>query len=402
MPSLTAKQTEFLARAKQAGISADLFGDHVPEIRYQPKPDSQKPTIAYIHTGGTLAMVPSRAGQNVLSFEGAIDLEQTLAVCQNVARVHDRYNIMGIYLSNIDSKEVTPALWTSLAVTIKTIYGEIDGAVIGHGTNTLEYSTASIAYAFRDLAIPIVFTASQIPVIGFPGSDGLGNLTGAMEIAAISELAEVVAYTHGEIFRGTRVTKKNDKRLDVFESRIVGPIGYFTAAGVELLPGARRRHSRRKHELIFQPRFNPSVIAVRLTPGANVETINEIVRAKKDVGLILETYGAGAVPRQMVAPLHEHSQRGFPIFVTSTCAESGTSSGMIGHDEDARAAMNAGIMNARDMTTSAATVKLMSIMAEYLVNKGKTPQEILPIVNSEMTGKSYAGEITIGASRPDF
>lgn len=389
-------QKKFLTLAQQRGIDPKLFGAFVPEIKFEEEhPDPTKPTIAYLHTGGTLMMVPSKQKAGALSFENAVDIPEVMRICEIVAGVRSRYNIMGVHLANEDSKEVRSDLWTATAATVKTLYDKVEGVTIGHGTHTLEYSAAGAAYALRNLAIPIVFTASQIPIIGHPGSDGLPNLTGAMEISAHGDIAEVIAYTNGQIFRGTRTTKKNDNRLDVFEARVTGPQGYFTAAGIENRPGTRRRRGKRKHELIFAPHFSKHVTAIKLQPGMSKEILDDIVKSGRDIGIIIETYGSGAIPREMVPIIKAHTDRGYPIFVTSSCAESGVSRTMQLHDEDAIKAFEAGVRNVGDMTTSAATVKLMHV-------RGNMPDAKLDEVREEMIGKSYAGEINVGQSSEDF
>ncbi len=72
-------QKEFLLQAEARGVNSKLFGEYIPEIQFQEEnPDSSKPTIAYIHTGGTLAMVPSTSESGAISFEGAIHLEKII------------------------------------------------------------------------------------------------------------------------------------------------------------------------------------------------------------------------------------------------------------------------------------------------------------------------------------
>lgn len=391
----TEGQQRFLQMAHRRGVLREFFGDFVPEIKFEEeKPDSGKPTIAYIHTGGTLMMVPSGKHSGALSFEGAVDIPRALEVCDLVSCVRGRYNIVGVYLANQDSKEVKPELWSAIAATIRSVYDQIEGAVVAHGTHTLEYSSTATAFSLRNLAIPVVFTASQIPIIGYPGSDGLPNLTGAMEIAANSDIAEVVVYTHGEILRATRATKKNDQRLDVFESRVTGPLGYFTAGGIELRPGARRRTSKRKHEIIFAPRFSKHVTTLKLQPGMSSELFRDI-HDQRDVGIILETYGSGAIPRNLVPFLKTHLDRGFPILLSSSCAESGVSPSMQLHDEDAIAAYEAGIRNVRDMSTGTAVVKLMNVM-------GNCSSLSLDEIRREMIDKQYAGEISVTRGVEDY
>ncbi len=391
---LTEKQQEFLRKATVAGVDHKLFGDFIPEIKLrEEKPKTGKPTICYIHTGGTLAMVPSKKVSGTLSMEGSIDIEKTIEVCHQMGYVRDYYNIIGVYLANIDSKEVIPSLWTALAATIKTLYQEIDGVVIGHGTHTLEYTAAALAFSLRHPAIPIVLTASQIPIIGFPGSDGFANLTGAMQIAGYSDIAEVVAYSNGVINRGSRTIKKNDKRMDVFEARVTGPLGFFCAGGnnVELKPGVRRRSGAMKYELIFQPHFSKSVTTVKLTPGMNFESVAQMVATKSDQGMIIETYGSGALPMSFVKNVLEKVlESEFPFYLTSSCGESGASGVMQGHDEDAQAVAERNIVNLRDMTTAAATVKLMSVLA---LLKAQGEKQTLPAVTVEML-RNWADEIS--------
>lgn len=387
--ALSPGQLEFLDLAARKGISRDLFGRFVPQIQFKNEPfDSRNPTICYIHTGGTLMMVPDKTHTDKLTFEGAIDIAETINICDRVSNIKSRYNIIAIYLANQDSKEVNTEMWTALAATVYSIYDQVEGVVVGHGTHTLEYSTAALSFSLRNIAIPVVFTASQIPIVGRPGSDGLGNLTGAMEIAAYGNLAEVVAYANGQIFRGSRVTKKNDNRLDVFESRILGPIGFFTASGVELLANAYQREKRRKFELFFSPKFSKSVSILKIQPGMDRAVIDYLIERGKDRGIILETYGSGAIPREYVETISKHVKAGHPIFLSSSCAESGVHSSMQLHDVDAVVAYEAGVRNLCDMSTSAATVKLMNIL-------GNHPNASLQEIQEEMVTKCYAGEITL-------
>lgn len=188
----------------------------------------------------------------------------------------------------------------------------------------------------------------------------------------------------------------------MFEARVTGPCGYFTAAGIELFSGTRRRGSKQKYELIFQPKFNPSITTLRLSPGLNFEQIQQIIESQKDVGLILETYGSGAIPQALVGVLTAQIHKGFPIFLTSSCAESGISPKMEQHDEDAKKAAAAGIVTAKDMSTASATVKLMNIMAQFGQYAREWSPEILRTVIAEMVTKNYAGEISINRGSEDY
>ncbi len=398
----TLAQQNFLEEGEKHGVNSKLFGKYIPEIQFQEdNSDPSRPTIAYIHTGGTLAMAPSVTQEGAISFENAIDLKKMVEVCDFVAGIRQQFNTIGIFMANIDSKEIRPDAWTAMASTIKSIYHRVDGVVVGHGTHTLEYSAAATAYALRNLAIPVVFSASQIPSVGFCGSDGIPNLTGAMKIAAEGDFAEVIAYANGTIHRGTRVTKEHDSRLNIFDSKITGPIGHFGAAGIEVGAGARRRSGKRKHELLFQPKFNPAVPGIKINPSITPDILQGLLQnTTGSVAAVLETYGSAALRNDLVPVLQDVLKEGTPIFLTSSAGQSGVSEGMDDHDEDAIRARGAGIRNAKDMTTSAATTKLMHIMGQKEVPE--EPAAKLQYVEEEMTEKSYAGEVTIRQQVADF
>ncbi len=391
-------QREFLKMAGRRGVDPADFGQFIPEIKSQERrPDTRKPTIAYLHTGGTLMMVPSKKAAGALSFEGATDIEGALAICDTVARIRSLYNVIGINLMNVDSIQVNPGHWSAMAAAIQTVYDQVDGVVIGHGTHTAEYSAAALAFALRQPSKPIVITASQIPLIGFPGSDAIGNLTGAMEVAASGDLAEVVVYADGTIHRGTRVMKVNDSRMNIFSSPITGPLGHFGAGGVELVSGARRRAGKRDHDLQYLPRFGTFVSTIKYTPGMDLDMIGEnIVReGTKNRGIIFETPGSGAIPAECVPILSRHAERGFVVLITSSATQSGISTGMQLHDEAAIAASNSGVRTAGDMTTGAASVKLMSVL-------GTSPELPLDEIHREMVQRSYAGEISVKRGTEDY
>ena len=59
---------------------------------------------------------------------------------------------------------MNPKLMARIAETIAQNYDAYDGFVIAHGTDTMAYSAAGITYMLKNLAKPVVFTGSQIPI----------------------------------------------------------------------------------------------------------------------------------------------------------------------------------------------------------------------------------------------
>ncbi len=87
--------------------------------------------------------------------------------------------------------------------------GGYDGIVVTHGTDTLQYSAAALAYTLADAKIPMVLVSSNQP-IEFSAANGLSNLHGALRfIREVSTAGVFVSYQNrGEdvkIHRGTRL-----------------------------------------------------------------------------------------------------------------------------------------------------------------------------------------------------
>ena len=61
---------------------------------------------------------------------------------------------------------------------------------------------------------------------------------------------------------------------------------------------------------------------------------------------------------------------------------------MLAHDDDAIKAKKAGVLIANDMTTSAATTKLMNITGQ--MPKNMPPEDQIAYIRKEMIEKNYA------------
>ena len=120
--------------------------------------------------------------------------------------------------------------------------GNIDGAVITHGTDTLEET----AY-FLDLTVqakfPIVVTGAMRSSNEL-GSDGLYNLLSSIRVASSSEAIGqgVLVVLNDEIHTALNVTKTHTSNLSTFQSPQYGPIGIVTKRGVLF------HHKPTKHE----------------------------------------------------------------------------------------------------------------------------------------------------------
>lgn len=343
----------------------------------------KKPRILILYTGGTLGMKPEvnpKTGEkeNVPK----LTLEELLAKCDYICNIRERYNILGYRVSQIDSTEINVKVWKNLVNLVNKHYEEFDGVVVAHGTDTMAYSAAAMAFAVRNPHIPIIFTGAQM-ILEHDGTDVITNLTGALALAK-SRLAEVAVLFNGAIYKGTRVEKKHDSWLDGFDSPIYGHIGHLGAHGVELDPRAVLRGTYTPSDSVYNPEFATSVLEVVLAPGLSPRVVEAAIAESECKALVIRSYGPGNIPRWYYPLIEQKVKEGFPIFISSQCAGSGIS---LGGSEYAtgKGALRAGAVPIGDMSPTATSVKLMNVMART---------NNLADINKEMIGNVYAGEIT--------
>ena len=165
-------------------------------------------SILIIYTGGTIGMKTDAATGALVPFDfsGIYDEFPSLKRLNVDIDVHTVSPV-------IDSSNVEPANWVALARLIRDNYARYDGFVVLHGTDTMSYTASALSFMLENLAKPVVFTGSQIP-IGVLRTDGRENLITAIEIAGARigdrpEVPEVSLYFQNRLFRANRTTKRS-------------------------------------------------------------------------------------------------------------------------------------------------------------------------------------------------
>ncbi|RYG46023.1 MAG: asparaginase, partial [Chitinophagaceae bacterium] len=171
-------------------------------------PQSSKPKILLIYTGGTIGMMKdSKSG--VLKAFNFTKLLQRIPELKLLD-----CDIETVSFENpIDSSNMNPSRWIKMADLIEEHYENCDGFVILHGSDTMSYSASALSFMLENLNKPVVFTGSQLP-IGHLRTDAKENLITAIEIASLQDkgksvFAEVCLYFEYKLYRGNRTTKIN-------------------------------------------------------------------------------------------------------------------------------------------------------------------------------------------------
>jgi L-asparaginase len=130
--------------------------------------------ILLIYTGGTIGMI-TNAQTGALE---SVNFDHLHAHIPELQRFDLELTVRS-FEHPLDSSEITPSDWQTLATWITESYESYDGFVVLHGTDTMSYTASALSFMLQGLKKPIIFTGSQLP-IGIIRTDGKENLITAI------------------------------------------------------------------------------------------------------------------------------------------------------------------------------------------------------------------------------
>ena len=249
--------------------------------------------ILMLGTGGTIASEMTSEG-----LTPELTPEQLL---RYVPAISELAKVDCLNLFNLDSTNITPAHWASLARAIRDNYDRYDGFVVSHGTDTMAYTAAALSYLVQDAQKPIVFTGAQKPSY-FDSTDSKTNLADAFVCACSERLHGVFIVFCGRVILGTRARKTCSKSYAAFSSINYPDLGILHDGKllVYLEPGcAAYPH--------FYEGLDEKVGLVKMIPGTDVELL-DFMLSRKDA-LIVECFGVGGLPSYSDDTLFETVRR---------------------------------------------------------------------------------------------
>jgi L-asparaginase len=189
--------------------------------------NERRPRVALIFTGGTIDSV----GADRLDLAFYIEHGQRLEDGELVARVPELASIADVEeipFRRLPSQSIKDQDLFDLVALIHKIFDEdrADGVVITHGTNTLE-ETAYFLHLTVKRDRPVVVVGAMRPASAI-SADGYLNLLSGVRVAA-SEASVgmgVLVVLNDTILSARDVTKTATYRVDTFQGRDLGPLGY--------------------------------------------------------------------------------------------------------------------------------------------------------------------------------
>ena len=298
----------------------------------------ERKRILLIGTGGTIA---SEMGDNGLKPE--------LTSSQLLKYVPDISGICAVdclQLFSLDSTNIRPEHWLRIAKAIQECYGQYDGFVVSHGTDTMAYTAAGLSYLVQNSQKPIVLTGAQKP-IGYETTDSKQNLRDAFTVAA-SDMSGVLLVFNGKVIMGTRARKTRSKSFEAFSS-----INYPIIGMVQ--DGRVIQYIRPKNCLPtrFYEALDPKVSLLKLAPGIDCGAAEYFLG--RSSALIIESFGVGGLPVYETGSFYEAIKRGLDAgktVVLTTQVENEGSDLSVYHVGNS-IKQNLPILEAYDMTTEA-------------------------------------------------
>lgn len=285
------------------------------------------------------------------------------------------------------SEDMTPGIWGQIAAKVGEAFSSgARGVVVLHGTDTMHYTAAALAFAFKSSPGPIVFTGAQRSS-DRPSTDAVLNLKGAIATAARAPFAESVIAMHkgsGDgvvaIHRGTRARKMHTSRRDAFQSINATHLAEYHVEDNVLHILAEEYKPRGGLE--YTVKFEEAVALVKFFPGMHpkiLETLAEIgVR-----GVVVEGTGFGHVGEYLLPSIKKLVDMGVLVFMTSQTLYGRTNLMVY---RRGRELLSLGVVPLEDMLPEAAYAKLSWALANFKVEE--VPRIMKTPIAFEMSSRS--------------
>jgi glutamyl-tRNA(Gln) amidotransferase subunit D len=338
--------------------------------------DPSKPTIAFLGTGGTIAsFIDYRTG----GVSPATRPEELAAAAPELFRF---CNVRAEVVFNMFSEDMQPEHWTKIAERVAWHLNHgARGVVVPHGTDTLHYTAAALAFCLKDLKGPVVLVGSQRSS-DRPSSDAAQNLLAAARVAATTDLGEVVVVMHEStedtacaIHRGVRVRKLHTSRRDAFQSVNVPPLGRVMGDLVTLDQPYRKATAGPTRN---DGKWDERVSMILSYPGLWPEHIQDVVlKATVIVGT-----GLGHIAQRCLPGIQAVLDRGAHVVMASQCINGRVNMNVYSTGRDL---LKMGVIPAEDMLPEVAYIKLM-----WILGHTEDPAKVRELFLTDLAGELNA------------
>lgn len=341
-----------------------------------------KEDVLILHTGGTIA---SRVSYE----EGGVKPDFTE---ENMIRMYpdvvSEVNLDSEVVAEMLSEDMEPKHWQEIAEKIHKVKDQYDGIIIGHGTDTMQYTGAALTFMLQNIDTGIVLVGSQRSS-DRPSTDANMNLYSATKFLAETNYTGIAACMHEniedkrcQIMPASKIRKMHTSRRDAFQTINTKPIAYIDYQEKEI---ENYEPTQNQEDYCFEKELEENVGYLKVRPGMTVKEV-ETVKKQNYNGLIIEGTGLGHMPVNSFDDKTQHHEKILETISeiaedTMVVMASQTINGRIDMDvyDAGYKIQEAGVISAQDMHPELAYVKAMWVLAntESIEEARKTFQENL-------------------------
>ncbi len=320
--------------------------------------------LKFISTGGTIA---SRVEYETGAVKPAINAEELIEMVPEYLEGFSTIEVLELY--RLLSEDLTPSHWERISEEIfRSFESGADTVVVAHGTDTMGYTAAALAFSLQKLPAPVMLVGAQRSS-DRPSTDSVINLKACAVIGKEAPFGEVVVVMHGSssdsyvlAHRGVKVRKMHSSRRDAFQSindvplaRVDFPSKKFVLINKKFI----KRHT--KEELTHLGKFSNKAALIKFYPNLDCSLIDYLIdRGMK--GLVLEGTGLGHVRNACTPTISRAVGEGAIVVMTTQ-----TLFGRVNMKvyTTGRKLIKAGVLPASDILPETAYVKLSWLLGNY-------------------------------------
>ncbi len=312
--------------------------------------------ILLIHTGGTISMSTDQR-------TGAVKPTDEHPLHQYGHLFEENLEIIEEDIFQLPSPHVTPAEMLLIQKRLMKAgeEGIYDGAVLTHGTDTLE-ETAYFLDLTTEAPFPIVLTGAMRTVDEI-GSDGVRNLQNAIWTALSEDAFDkgVLVVMNEEIHTARYVTKTHTTNVATFRTPTFGPIGIVSKHEVRFF-----------QKLVFTETYPVDKLTKKVTllkayAGMDSTLFDALADSSVD-GVVIEALGAGNLPPQTLPGLKRLLEADIPIVIVSR-AFNGIAQDIYAYTGGGKHLKELGVLFAPGLSGPKARLKLLILLEHNLTHK---------------------------------
>jgi len=288
--------------------------------------------IVVLGTGGTIAGTAADVADNIGYRAAQVGVAELLAGVPGMAHALQGHALVSEQVAQVDSKDMTFAIWTALALRVRHHLAQDDvcGVVITHGTDTLE-ETAFFLHATLPAALqlhkPVVLTCAMRPASAL-APDGPQNLLDAVAVARTPGACGVMVVCAGVVHAALAVQKVHVYRPDAFSSGDAGSLGYVEEGNLRQVKDWPLTLTHQAHiglEAIVAIKSWPRVEIVMNYAGGSAAVVDALLQSLPSApalaGLVVAGTGNGTLHVELSAALQRARQAGVKVIRASRCGE---------------------------------------------------------------------------------